>query len=98
MAEEHSNTKNAKQLSIIIVTLVILIIGAIIYFPNYAKLRKLRSENRRLILENEQLEAEIADYGEKIKMLGKDPYIYEKIARDDLGVARENEIVIDIEE
>ena len=98
MAEGHLNTKDNKQLAVVIVTLLILIIGAIIYFPNYAKLRQLRNENKRLIQENKQLEEEITDYGEKIGALGKDPYIYEKIAREDLGVARENEIVVDIEE
>jgi hypothetical protein len=30
--------------------------------------------------------------------VGKDPSLYEKLARDNLGVAKENEIVVDIRE
>ena len=97
MAVRLLNTKQAKQLKLLIIIGAIFIIAMVIYFPNYARLRRLRNENVRLFLENVQLEKEIADYEEKLKMVGKDPYIYEKIARDELGVAKDNEIVIDIE-
>ena len=69
-----------------------------IYFPNYARLKKLRQQNSRLSKDNQKLEAEIAELEEKIKALGSDDYLYETIARDSLGVAKEDEIVIDIEE
>jgi cell division protein FtsB len=45
-----------------------------------------------------KLNTEIKDLQKKIKQVDKDPYLYEKIARDNLGVAKENEIVVDIEE
>jgi len=80
----------------ILIIIGVVIIAMLIYFPDYTKLRRLKEENKRLILENEQFEKEIADYEEKIQRLEKDPYLYEKIARDDLGVAKDNEIVIDI--
>ena len=74
------------------------VIGMIIYFPNYAKLKKLRQENRRITQDNQKLQEEIKDFEDKLEKLGRDPFVYEKIAREDLGVAKENEIVIDIEE
>lgn len=75
------------------------IVTVIIYFPNYARLKKLRGENERLALANEKLTEEIIDYEEKLRSVGKDPYLYyEKIAREELGIAKEGEIVIDIEE
>jgi len=71
---------------------------ATLYFPNYAKLKQLRNENQKLIFENQRLEKEVDSYTKKLEELGEDSYLYEKIARDDLGIAKEGEIVIDIEE
>lgn len=98
MAEKFLNTKYVKILKVIISIGIIFTIVMMVYFPNYAKLKHLKEENQKLILNNEQLEKEIVDYALKIQKIeqGRDPYIYEKIARDDLGVAKDNEIVIDI--
>lgn len=87
-----------KRVKISLLCLCFITLAGIIYFPNYARLKKLRDENRRLTLDNYELLGEIADYEEKLKKIGKDPYLYEKIAREELGVAKEGEIVIDIEE
>ena len=84
------------RVSAFILGLFILIM--VIYFPNYARLKKLRDENKRLATENSKLIEEIADYEEKLRVVGKDPYLYERIAREELGIAKEGEIVIDIEE
>jgi len=70
----------------------------IVYFPNYARLKQLRSENEKLLLKNKELEGEIADLEDKLARVGKDTYLYERIARDELGIAKEGEIVIDIGE
>ncbi len=96
MAGKLLNISRSKKLRILAAAGVCFFGALFIYFPNYAKLEKLKRDNRELILENKLLEEEIADYEDKIKRVGNDPYIYEKIAREDLGVARENEIVIDI--
>jgi len=98
MAVKLLNIDKIKRFKLPVILGLLLIMAAVVYFPNYAKLEGLRRENRRLTQEVEKLEVEIADYEEKLQNLGSDPYLYEKIARDDLGVARENEIVIDIEE
>ena len=74
------------------------IVAGVMFFPNYAKLKKLRDENERLTFENRQLEREIGDLEQKIKRVKNDPYLYERIARDSLGAAKEGEIIIDIGE
>ncbi len=98
MVAKPLNTKRIKWLKIFVILSIIIGLAIIIYFPNYAKLKKLRDANRRIILENKKLEEEIADYKQKREGIGKDPYLYERIARDELGAAKEGEIVIDIEE
>lgn len=92
------NARQIKWLKIVFTFGAIFTIVMIIYFPNYARLKKLRDANKDLISKSEALKKEIADYIRKSEVIGKDPYLYERIARDDLGVAKENEIVIDIEE
>jgi len=92
------NLSRAKQISLLVLGICLFVIALIIYFPNFARLKKLREENKRIAQENQKLEQEIKDFQEKLQKLGRDPFVYEKIARDDLGVAKENEIVIDIEE
>jgi len=98
MAERLLSISKIKQLRVPAVIIALLIIAGVIYFPNYAKIKKMRWENNRLTQEIKKLQVEIDDYEDKIQRLGNDPYLYERIARDDLGVARENEIIIDIEE
>jgi len=98
MVEKLLNISKNKGVRATALIFCLIILIGIIYFPNYARLRKLRGENVRLTLENNELIEEIADYQEKLKMVGKDPYLYERIAREELGIAKEGEIVIDIEE
>ena len=57
----------------------------------------MRQANSGLVSDIEGLESEIADLRIKLKAIGEDSQIYEKVARDELGVIREGEIVIDIE-
>ncbi|MFH1505335.1 MAG: septum formation initiator family protein [Candidatus Omnitrophota bacterium] len=96
MVEKLLNISRDKRLKIFVVTSAFVIAAFFIYFPNYAKLEKLKRDNSALNIENKRLEEEIADYEEKILRVGKDSYLYEKIVRDDLGAAKEGEIVIDI--
>ena len=92
------NLSRSKWLRYSLIGLCLLSAALIIYFPNFARLKKLREENLRISNENKKLAKEIKDFEEKIQKIGRDPFIYEKIAREDLGVAKENEIVIDIEQ
>lgn len=98
MVEKLLSISNNKWVRISALALCLIILIGIIYFPNYARLKKLRDENKRLTSENEDLIMEIADYEQKLKRIGKDPYLFEKIARDELGIAKKDEIVIDIKE
>jgi len=98
MVEKLLNIVKSKSFRVIFGIICLVVVVLIIYFPNYAKLKRLNGENKRLVLENEKLIEEINDYEAKIKRSGKDPFLYEKIAREDLGVAKDNEIVIDIEQ
>jgi len=70
----------------------------VVYFPNYTKLKKLRQTNSELLSRVKVVEKEIVELEQKLGKVGKDPAIYETIARQDLGVARKNEIVVDIAE
>ncbi|MDD4182715.1 MAG: septum formation initiator family protein [Candidatus Omnitrophica bacterium] len=98
MLEKLLNINHFKAVKIIFIGVLVLIFGVIVYFPNYAKLKKLRQLNQEILAKNKSLAKEIKDMQRKLKRVGKDPYLYEKIARDNLGVARENEIVVDIAE
>ena len=98
MLERVLNISRNKWVRISAFVLCLSIGTMVVYFPNYARLKKLRGENKRLALENEKLIGEIVDYEEKLRRVGKDPYLYEKIAREELGIAKEGEIVIDIKE
>lgn len=75
-----------------------LAVAMVVYFPNYAKLKKLREANQKLALQVKALNKEIKSLHANIKKIGKDPSLYEKLARETLGVAKENEIVVDIKE
>ncbi|MCM8786760.1 MAG: septum formation initiator family protein [Candidatus Omnitrophica bacterium] len=70
----------------------------IFYFPNYAKLKELRYTNSQLLKKIEELKKEIANLDAKNKNLNSQKFLYEKLAREDLGLIRENEIVIDTKE
>ncbi len=98
MVEKLLSISSNKWVRISALVFCLIILVGVIYFPNYARLKKLKGENKRLTLENDKLIEEIADYEEKLKRVGKDPYLYEKIAREELGIAKEGEIVIDIKE
>lgn len=98
MPERLLNISRNKWVRISAFIFCLAIVTVVIYFPNYARLKKLRGENKKLALENEKLIGEIIDYEEKLRRVGKDPYFYEKIAREELGIAKEGEIIIDIKE
>jgi len=98
MAVRLLSIDKLRQIGIVSFVVAIIVIAMIIYFPNYTKLKELKEQNKRLAEENRNLEQEIVDYEEKIKRIEEDPYILEKIARDEIGVVKDNEIVIDIGE
>ena len=82
----------------IFILAILFAIFMVFYFPNYAKLKDLRQANEQLIHETGNLHKEIKDLQEKNRKITKDSNLYEKLAREDLGVAKKDEIVIDIKE
>ncbi|MFO8053528.1 MAG: septum formation initiator family protein [Candidatus Omnitrophota bacterium] len=98
MAGKLLNIKRAKLLKILFLAVAVFVLGMVIYFPDYSKLKNLKKENKKLIKKIDNLKKEIIDYEAKNKKLKENSYFYEKIAREKLGVAREDEIVVDIEE
>ena len=73
-------------------------LAGVVYLPNYSKFRQLQKANQKLQAEIDDTRKEILDLREKLAKLGKDPRIMEEMARNELGVARDGEIVVDIEE
>lgn len=70
----------------------------IIFLPGYAKFMELRSKNIYMEKEIERLEREnIQLYNEKERLEEDIDYI-EKVARESMGVTREGEIPIKIEQ
>ncbi|MEI8350017.1 MAG: hypothetical protein WCI77_07670 [Candidatus Omnitrophota bacterium] len=98
MRAKHSNIDYLKVLQCIFAATVLFVAAMVFYFPNYTKLRKLRQANHSVVSKARVVGGEIKDLRYKYRKIGKDPYLYEKIARDELGVAKDNEIVVDIKE
>ena len=78
----------------LIYPLIVIAVILFIFLPGFAKLQELKEENRNLekrieilVKTNEELKAE----KEKLE---NDPSYVEKIAREKLGMARKNEIIL----
>ncbi len=92
------NSNYLKLLWGIFIIVILFIIFMVFYFPSYTKLKRLKEANMNLAFQIEMLNEEINSLEDKMQRVDKDPYLYEKIARDELGIAREGEIVIDVQE
>jgi len=85
-------------LKIFLLLAAIFVIWMLIYFPDYARLAALRQANKKLKGDIVLLEKEIGNLKHQIAGAGSDPLVYEKVAREELGAVKENEIAVDIEE
>ncbi|MCM8773996.1 MAG: septum formation initiator family protein [Candidatus Omnitrophica bacterium] len=75
---------------------ILIFIALFIYFPDYYRLTKLREENERLRLKIDGLKKEIANLRDDMDKLEEDSFIWEKLARQNLGVVKKGEILVDI--
>jgi len=83
-----------KRLRLLVIAAIAVVL-IIILLPGYTKLQDLVSENRRLEVKVEELTKSIDELeAEKEKLEGDILYI-EKVAREKLGVVREDEVVIE---
>ena len=85
-------------LKVFLLLAAIFIVGMLVYFPDYARLTALKQANKKLKEDIGVLEKEIVSLKRRIKSVGSDPLVYEKVAREELGAVKENEIAVDIEE
>lgn len=77
---------------------VIVALAMIIYFPTYSRYKKLREENIKMVKKIGRLKREINELEKAIKSLETGSFLLEKIARESIGVAKDDEIVIDIKD
>jgi len=104
MQGKPSNTHAANgpahnsPLKVFLLLAAIFIVCMLVYFPDYARLTALKQANKKLKEDIGVLEKEIAGLKRQIKSAGSDPLVYEKVAREELGAVKENEIAVDIEE
>ncbi len=71
----------------------LLISAAIILIPGYSRIQQLRQKNRELAEKIEAIEDENRRLKKEITLLETDPVYIEEVAREELGLAGENEII-----
>lgn len=98
MRVKHLDLNYLSILKFLFFALIFFVVAMVAYFPNYARLKKLKEANHKLVGQVKTLSTEIKALQKKLKKVGKDQSLYEELARQNLGVARENEIVVDIKE
>lgn len=74
-------------------TLFLLALIAVLFFPSYSKVQKLKAKDKALLEQVERLRIENERLAQENQMLKDDPVYIEEVAREKLKVARENEIV-----
>jgi len=79
----------------LILFLSLIIVISMVLLPNYTKIKRLKEEKAALLDKIEKVKKEIVNLREDIKSLDK-PFYLEKFAREELGIIKENEAVLDI--
>ncbi len=80
----------------IIVSIIIIICGALLSYQPYSELRRFRKEISELEREIAILRETNKNLRSEIKALREDPFYIEKIARDELGLTKPEEIMYHI--
>jgi cell division protein FtsB len=76
--------------------LLVLIVHDIFGAHGYLAMRRTQNEIKKVQAGLEQLNKENVDLEQEVKELRTDPHKIEKIARDELGLARPGEVIIKI--
>ncbi|MCK4995050.1 MAG: septum formation initiator family protein [Candidatus Omnitrophica bacterium] len=74
-------------------TLFLLVLLAVVLFPTYSRVQKLKAKDKAFLERVERLKIENERLTQENRMLRDDPVYIEEVAREKLKVARENEIV-----
>jgi cell division protein FtsL len=75
---------------------VVMIVHDVFGTHGFLAMRRTQNEIKKVKADLEQLSKENAALEQEVKDLNSDPRLIEKIARDDLGLARPGEIIIRI--
>jgi len=78
--------------------IILLLIISFTFLPKYTKIRELAEEDSALSKKIEEEEKEIDRLKQGLGSIEKDSFYLEKLAREQLGTVREDEVVIHIEE
>jgi cell division protein FtsB len=68
-----------------------------IFFPDYTRMKLLEEENEELSRQVATLKQDIATLGHDLEQFKTDPFYVEKVAREEFGIARENEVIVHVE-
>jgi cell division protein FtsB len=82
----------------LLMTSVVLVPVRMLDAQGLPRYRALRDELRHVERENERLAREVSDLTRQVDALKADPAAIERIARDELGMVRENEVVFQFAE
>jgi cell division protein FtsL len=76
--------------------MLVMIVHDVFGTHGFLAMRRTQSEITKVKADLDQLSKENAELAQEVKDLNSDPRLIEKIARDDLGLARPGEIIIRI--
>ena len=82
--------KNA--LAVFVFTFVVFLI----FLPSYSKMQDIRQKEQEYTAQVEDLEGKIKQLEEERRRLKEDPEYLEKVAREKMGLIRENEVIFKI--
>ena len=82
--------------TLLILVAVVLVVDNIFGTHGYVTLQRRQKEIAALQKQLQQLNEENRQLGEQVRALKSDPQLIEKIARDELGLARPGEVIIRI--
>ena len=79
------------------IILFILVLALFKLFPNYSRIRELEDENQQYVEDIQRMKREIDDIQKDSENFKTDAFYVEKIARNELGIAKDNEIIVHVE-
>ncbi len=82
----------------LLVTSVVLVPVRMLDAQGLPRYRALKDELRHVERDNERLAREVAALGREVEALKSDPAAVERLARDELGMVREHEVVFQFPE
>ncbi|MBU0730757.1 MAG: septum formation initiator family protein [Proteobacteria bacterium] len=90
-------TKTEKKRLLLLSTVALIIVALFVIFSPFGILRYTRLQNdlQNITVDNSRLQNEIKGLQEEINRLTNDPSYIEKVAREQYGLIKENEILFD---